>query len=917
MPDRKIALVFAAIAVVTVVAYVPSLRGGFIWDDDAHVTHSRVHDSVDGLVDIWLRPGSAPQYYPMAHTAFWLQRQAFGDNPLGYKLVNLGLHLAGSGLLILILMRLGFPAMAAALAGAIFALHPVHVESVAWISELKNTLSTCLYLAAAWCYLRWREPEGDARLYGSALALFTAAVLSKTVAASWPAAMLVVAWWQRGRITRDDVRPLVPFFLIGVSFGLVTVWFERTYVGATGEDFAFTLADRVLIAGRAAWFYAWKLLWPAELVFIYPRWTIDPGEAWQWLFAAAAAALLAGLVLLSRRRWRGPLAAVLFFGGTLVPALGFFNVFPFVYSFVADHFQYLASIGLIALFAGGVGLAARRWPAAHASLSVACVLLLAALAARTYAQGHVYRDLESLWRHVIAHNPGSWMAWNNLGGVLRGRGELAEARAMFERSVELNPRNAAALRNLGELLDAQGRDDEALALFERAIRIEPTNALAINELGELYRDAGDTQRAAELFEQAVKANPRHAGAWYNLAILAVERGHEGHAIDCLRRAIAAQENLSLPHYQLGQLLLKRGQTAEAIEHLRRAVEIRPNLAEARLALGQALSQTGDSRGAIAQFEKAIEADPDLGVAHYNLSQMLAGAGRIDEAIAAANEAARVDPTFGEAHFFAAYLMRLSGRYPLDAMVAKLKAALAARPDLAAAEHELGGVLFRAGHRRAGLEHLRKAVALDPKQADYRADLGEALLVLGEGAAGRAELAEAVALRPDFNEARLALARAMVDGGLWDEAARELEELTTRGAPDAAVLRLQADVYLHLGRRGEARSSLARLLEVRPDSGEALRDLAWLVATDPDAAPTDIVAAVAMASRAVKLRGGEDPRALDALAAAHAAARQFSDAIRVAQRAVALASAADNAALAEQIALRIERYRAGERWIETH
>ena len=290
------------------------------------------------------------------------------------------------------------------LAAAIFALHPVHVESVAWITELKNTLSAVFYLSAMLAYLRFDETR-QTQFYWLALALFVLGLLSKTVTATLPAALLVIFWWQRGRLEwRRDMLPLVPYFMLGAVAGLTTAWVERSMIGAAGTDFELTLVQRGLLAGRVIWFYVSKLLWPANLVFIYPRWDIDPAVWWQWLFPVAALAVLAVLWLI-RRHSRAPLAGWLLFVGTLFPVLGFLNVYPFLYSYVADHFQYLSSLGLIALAAAAISLliGRLRQPTPYAASGL-CLILLATLAVLTWQQSHMYRDVFTLYQTTLAQS---------------------------------------------------------------------------------------------------------------------------------------------------------------------------------------------------------------------------------------------------------------------------------------------------------------------------------------------------------------------------------------------------------------------------------------------------------------------------------------------------------------------------------
>ncbi len=445
----------AALVVMVAVCYAPTLRDGFIWDDDAHVTQNRTLRSLHGLWQIWFVPFSLPQYYPLVHTTFWIEYHLWGSNPIGYHAVNVLLHAASVLLLWRLLAQLRLPG--AWLAAALFAVHPVQVESVAWVTERKNVLSLALVLASLVCYLRFApadegEPRGDVasmspnrrlRWYAGALFLFVAALLSKSVVASAPAVLLVIDWWKRGRISRRDVMPLIPFLALGIAAGLHTAWLEKHDVGAAGAEWAFSPIDRVLIAGRVAWFYAAKLVWPHPQMFFYPRWAIDSHAAWQYLYPLAALLLLVGLWLARKRIGRGPLAAALVFGGVLVPVLGFFNVYPFRFSFVADHFQYHASISLLVLFAAGAALVMRKLPGdAQGMLRLAAAAVLLVLAVVACRRTSVFHDPEVLYRDTIAKNPACVVAYSNLALFLGDQGRIEEALPLSREGVRLGPNKA-------------------------------------------------------------------------------------------------------------------------------------------------------------------------------------------------------------------------------------------------------------------------------------------------------------------------------------------------------------------------------------------------------------------------------------------------------------------------------------------
>jgi len=576
----------AGLLVAVVLVYQPAWNGGFLWDDAAHLTRPELR-SWGGLWRIWFDPGATQQHYPLVHSAFWVQHRLWGESPAGYHLVNIALHVLVALLAALTLRRLSLAG--AWLAAAIFALHPVHVESVAWISELKNTLSGALYLGAALAWLRFEEKR-ETGPYALALALFVLALCSKTVTATLPAALLLVGWWRRGRLSwREDVRPLVPFFVLGAAAGLFTVWVERRLVGAEGALFELTVLERALIAGRATWFYLGKLVWPANLTFIYPRWNVDRAVWWQYLYPAAALLVLASLWAV-RKRWRGPLSGALFFVGTLVPALGFVNVYPFLFSFVADHFQYLASLGAIALAAAfATRLLELRRPWHRLAGQALCIAGVAALAVLTWKQAHLYADAETFYRATIRGNPGCWMAYNNLAGALIARGQTGEARGLIERALELKPDYPEAHNNLGLVLAAEGRTGEAIAHYRAALQLDPAYAEAHNNLGFALAGRGEIDEAIAQYRKALENGLDAAGVHYNLAMALLARGQFRAAAAHLERTLELQPEHLQAHNNLGILLARGGRIEDAIAQFRRALKIDPASAEVRRNLDLALA----------------------------------------------------------------------------------------------------------------------------------------------------------------------------------------------------------------------------------------------------------------------------------------------------------------------------------------
>ena len=592
---------FAGFLAAAFFIYYPVLHGEFLWDDAGHVTAPALQ-SWSGLGRIWFEPGATQQYYPLLHSVFWLEHAIWGDATVGYHMINILWHALSACLLVAVLRRLAVPG--ALLAGLFFLVHPVCVESVAWISEQKNTLSLVFYLTAVLAWLRFDEHRRPAD-YALATLWFAAALLTKTVTATLPAALLVVAWWRRGRLSwQNDVIPLLPWFALGIAGGLFTAHFERTSIGAQGTEFALGFADRLVLSGRVFWFYLGKLLWPADLIFVYPRWTVDAGVAWQWLFPAAGLALLAGLAWRARRS-RHELAAALLFGGSLFPALGFFNVYPFVFSYVADHFQYLASLAIFA----AAGAAFTRLPLLPRQIAVAVLFGLLAVLARN--QTADYRNNFVLYEATLRKNPDAWLAHHNLGMMLTESGQYAEALPHIQRTLELRPDYAEAMNNLGNTLTHLGRAHEAIAPLERAIQLKPRFGLAHNTLGVAFMNLGRADEGRAQFEAAVRLQPDYAMAHRNLGQALFTAKLVPEATQQLAEAVRLDPADAQARIQLGTALAMQAKYAEALPHFEVALELTPNSADAHLRLAMTLRALGRTEESNHQYLEAIRLDPNL------------------------------------------------------------------------------------------------------------------------------------------------------------------------------------------------------------------------------------------------------------------------------------------------------------------
>jgi len=609
-----------ALIALTALAYFPAWNGKPIWDDNAHITQPEFR-SWHGLVEIWTRLGATQQYYPLVHSIFWIEQKLWGDSVLGYHLVNILLHALGAVVLLQILLRLKVPG--AWLAAGLFALHPVQVESVAWISEIKNTLSGLFFFCSILAYLHFDQNRSRVAYFGS-LALFLLGLMCKTVIAPLPAIILVVLWWRRGRLRlRDDVVPLLPFFGLGIGAGLFTAWVERTFVGAQGSAFALSILQRCLIAARDFWFYLFKLLWPAKLTFIYPRWQISGAVWWQYLLPLTLVLLL-GVLWRLRKNSRAPLAAALVFLGLLFPALGLINVYPFIYSFVADHFQYLACVGPLTLVAAGITMALDSVaPGKNFLRPTVYAVLLLTLGLFSWRQCRDYRDIETLWRTTIARNPDCWMAYSNLGSFLSGRGNLDEAIRDFRKALELWPNQSKDHNNLGKALVQKDRVAEAMDHFQTAIRISPDDPDTETNIGAALLQEGDADGAISHLRQAVEKWPRHAQAHINLGNALLQKRETDAAIAEYGKTLELQFDHAETLYSIANALRQKGDVEEAIIQYRTAIALRPDYANAHNNLANSLRQVGRIDEAVHEYEAALKSEPESILAQNNLAWLLA------------------------------------------------------------------------------------------------------------------------------------------------------------------------------------------------------------------------------------------------------------------------------------------------------
>jgi tetratricopeptide (TPR) repeat protein len=574
-PKRDYLLLALLLAVTTILAYQPAWHGGFIWDDDAYITNNELLTAPDGLRRIWFSLDSPSQYFPLVYTMFRFERAWWGLSPTGYHFVNILLHIANALILWSLLARLRVPG--AWLASAIFALHPVQVESVAWITERKNVLMGFFFLLTirAWVEFVYEQTKHRWFFYVLALVLYALALFSKTTACTLPAALLLILWLQGQRINLRRLLQLVPFVILALGMGLLTVWWERYHQGTHGPLFAISPPERLLIASRAIWFYLGKLFWPSNLTFIYPRWIVSPTHLLEYAWLAALGGLCAAISFARRYVGRSLEVAALFFVATLSPVLGFIMLYTFRYTFVADHYQYLASIGPIALASAGITTLAASFKESRHFIFGAAVCIVAALAVFTWRQSGMYADIEALWRTTIARNPGCWMAHNNLGIVLSQKGEIDEAIAHYRKTLEMSPDFAEADYNLGNALLQKGEIDAAILHGQRAVTIQPNDPEAQVALGNALFKKGLIDESIVHYQKALAIRPYYVTAHYNLSSAFLKKGEIDKAIFHCQAVLSTQPEHADAHTILANAFLQKGEIGNAIEQYKKTLEIAP------------------------------------------------------------------------------------------------------------------------------------------------------------------------------------------------------------------------------------------------------------------------------------------------------------------------------------------------------
>ena len=767
-------LLAAVLGLLTFALYAPVLRHEFVaYDDDQYVTANLEvqHGLTPENIRWALTAVVGSNWHPLTVLSHMLDCQMYGMRPWGHHLTSIVLHALNTVLVFLLLHRLTGSKWRSAVVAAFFGWHPLHVESVAWVAERKDVLSTCFGLVTLLLYSAYAQgratkdagAESGARStafyvsaqYWLALGVFALGLLSKSMLVTWPFILLLLDYWplkrfQPGRAWRLMVEKL-PFFALAGAASLMTLYVQHQ-TGAMkileNLTFASRCENAVISYGR----YLLKLIWPADLAFFYPH----PGH-WPMGWVLLAGALLAGisiLVWLVRRRYPFLPVGWFWFIGTLVPVIGLVQV---GIQAMADRYTYIPSLGVFVLGVWGIAELARRWQlerTAAALAGLAAVILCAA----TWHQIGFWQNSEILFRHSLEVTADNEVARNNLGMVLLDRGEVDAAIHEFQAALRDRATCVEAHNNLGNALKQKGQAQAAVSEYETAIRLQPGLADPHNNLGTMLLAQGQTNAAFQEFQNAVRLRPDYVEARNNLAVLLNLAGRTNEAITQFQRIIALRPDYPGVHYNLGSLLARDGRPELAIAQFQQALSLQPDDADTHYKLGNLFAKAGRKDEAMGQFQAAIRLAPDFAEAHNNLGNLLAASDRTDDAIAQFQAAVRTKPDYRDAHYNLASAFYKLGR--TDDAIGEFQTVTRLTPDFAAAHHYLAMALAKTGRANEAIAEFHAAIRLKPDYAAAHDQLG--IVLGGQGRLDDAivEFREAVRLRPDSAEASNHLARAL-------------------------------------------------------------------------------------------------------------------------------------------------------------
>ncbi|MGD0826757.1 MAG: tetratricopeptide repeat protein [Desulfobaccales bacterium] len=719
-------------------------------------------------------------WIPLTWLSFMVDSQFFGLHPGGFLLTNLLFHIANSLLLFLWLLYLTRTLGCSFMVAALFALHPLHVESVAWATERKDVLSTFFWLLTMWAYVWYAERPRLGR-YLLILVCFSLGLMAKPMLVTLPFVLLLLDYWPLGRLSlkgpglaaaSPKLGPGVTLkrlvwekspLLVVAALSIVVTFYAQKEAGATWNLHNLPISQRLANVMVAYVSYLGKMFWPAPLAVFYPLPGHNP-PIWQAPAAGLALAVLTFWALRQTRRHPYLPAGWLWYLGTLLPVVGLVQVGM---QSMADRFTYVPLIGLFIILAYGMADLAARWRAPGFLLPVGAGVVLSALMICTWVQVSHWRGSISLYEHTLKVTRRNPVIHVNLGVALAAQGKLDQAMAHYAEALRLEPDDAQAHNNLGLALAAQARLDQAVAHYAEALRLNPDLAEAHNNLGLALAAQGKLEQAAAHYAEALHLNPDLAAAHNNLGLALAKQGKLDQAVAHYAEALRLNPDLAAAHNNLGLALAKQGKLDQAMAHYAEALRLKPDFIGAHNNLGLALAKEGKLDQAVAHYTEALRLKPDLAAAHNNLGLALAAQGKLDQAVAHYAEALRLQPGLATVHNNLGLALAAQGKW--EQAVAHYAEALRLNPDFAEAHNNLGLALAAQGKLEQAVANYGEAQRLQPGLADIPNNLGVALAQQGKLDGAITMFQKAIQIKPDFSVAYSNLGLAYAKQGNIDQA----------------------------------------------------------------------------------------------------------------------------------------------------
>ncbi len=865
-----------ALAALVWVIFGQAIHFGFVnFDDDVYVyKNPHVTGGVTGTDIHWaFTHVHSSNWHPITWLSHMLDCQFYGLNAGGHHFNNILIHAITCVLLFLLLRRMTGFLWRSAFVAAVFAIHPLRVESVAWIAERKDVLSGLFFVLTIAVYVWYARRSWSLVRYLVVALMFSLALMSKPMVVTLPFVLLLLDYWPLNRFTASKNHPIpwrcvldkIPLLALSAATCAITVLAQHEAVSPL------PLLLRLSNAALSSVVYLRQMLFPSGLVVLYPF--PEHGLPQSEIFLACGLLIaISATVFLGRRKSPWLLFGWLWYLGMLVPVIGILQVGAQAH---ADRYTYLPQIGLCIALTWSVAELAARWRPHHLALSGVSTAVVLALAVCAHQQTTYWQNSRTLWTRALAFTSDNIVAQNNLGNALLDDGKVDEAIPHFKEARRIKPEDAKAAFNLGNALINKGELTEGIANLSQALQLNPNYTEAHINLGSAFLKTGKVDDAVDHFQKALQLEPAQPSAWNDLGYARLQQGAAEKAAECFQKALQLDPTQPVTQDNLANALMQQGKVDEAIGYYQSALQLKPEFAEAEYNLGTALVQKNNLNDAIVHFQKALRLKPDYANAAYNIGIALFHQDKADEAVAFFQKAIQINPDYAEAHYNLGNALIRQGK--IEDGIAQFRKSLQIEPGQLMTRNNLGYVLLQSGKVDEAIDEFKQVLQTQPENVNVHFNLGNALLQKGNTDDAMEHLLQALQREPDFAEAHYSLGTAL----------------------------------LQKGRETDALTQFQQAIQLKPDYSEALNDLAWELATAPLPSARDGNKAVEFAQRADQLAGSKDLDILDTVAAAYAEAHRFEEAVRTAQQAIAFARSSGQENRVAQLNSELALYQAGQ------